>query len=154
MNDILAADDGSEVLRGNGTTYSIIAYPASKLPESFTALIFARWLRSFRFGNDWVKKTDPKEYYKHYHKYIEILLSKPDCVVRIAALSDDHDVVLGFSVVREDVLDYVHVQVDHRKQGIAKRLVPKGITTISHTTKLATGIWQDKYKHIKCNPFA
>lgn len=135
-------------------TYSIISYPAKDLPEAYTALIFSRWLRSFRNGNPFIKKADPGGYYKHYHAYIENLLSKPDSVVRLAVLSDDHDVALGFSVVREDVLDYVHVQVNHRRQGIAKKLVPPGITTISHTTQLALGIWQEKYKEIKFNPFA
>lgn len=138
------------------STYSVLAYPSAKLPETYVALVFARWLRSFRAGNPFLKKASPAEYYKHYHKHIEMLLSKPDSTVRLAVLSDDHDVVLGFSVAREDVLDYVHVQKDHRRQGIAKMLIPQGITTMSHSTHLSVGIWQNnpKYKHLKLNPFA
>lgn len=135
-------------------TYSVIAFKSTELPESYGGLIYARWLRSFRFGNPFLKKSSPADYYKHYHKYIEILLSKPGSITRLAVLSDEHDVVLGFSVCREDVLDYVHVQVNHRRHGIARKLVPDNITTISHTTNLATDIWQDKFKHIVFNPFA
>ena len=135
-------------------SYQVIVYPAKDLPEQYTALIFDNWLRSFRNGNEFIKKANPADYYKHYHLYIENLLKKPDSVVRLAVLSDDHDVVLGFSVSREDVLDYVHVKVDHRRHGIARKLVPENITTISHTTRLATDIWQEKFKHIKFNPFA
>ncbi len=152
---IPAYDDGSEVLRGNGTTYSVISYPSSQLPDSYIPLVFARWLRSFRFGNPFIKKADSHSYYKHYHQYIENLMAKPDSIVRLAVLSDDHDVVLGFSVSREDVLDYVHVQVDHRKQGIAKKLIPKGTTTITHTTNLAVGILKNNANYnFTFNPFA
>lgn len=138
------------------SSYSVIVYPAKELPMDYVPLIFARWLRSFRFGNPYLRKSDAGDYYRHYHKYIEMLLSKPDTMVRLAVLSDDHDIVLGFSVAREDVLDYVHVQANHRRQGIAKKLIPPGITTVSHATELAKGIlWRgEKYKHIKLNPFA
>lgn len=135
-------------------TYSVISFKGAELPAAYRPLIFSRWLRSFRFGVAYIKKTDPTEYYKKYHQFIELLLSKPDSTVRLAVLTDDHDVVLGFSVSREDVLDYVHVQVDHRKNGIAKKLVPKNITTATHMTQLAQGIWQAKYKQLKFNPFA
>lgn len=149
-----AFDDGSEVLYGMSTTYSVISYKASELPKEYEALIFSRWLRSFRYGNKFLRSSDPAPYYKNYHLYLENLLKKPDSIIRLAVLTDDHDVVLGFSVVREDVLDYVHVQVNHRKHGIAKKLVPETITTTSHMTDLAKGIWQKKYKDIKFNPFA
>jgi hypothetical protein len=134
-------------------TYSVISFPAKDLPQQYEALVFARWLRSFRFGNSFIKKTDPTEYYKQYHKYIEMLLKKPESVVRLAALSDDHDVVLGFSVTRGLILDYVHVQVDHRRTGIAKKLVPKDVAVTTHMTQLAQGIWQAKYKYLTFNPF-
>lgn len=136
-------------------TYSVIVYPSAELPELYIPLIYSRWLRSFRLGNEWLKKATAADYYKHYHAYIENLLKKPGSVTRLAVLSDDHDVVLGFSICREDVLDYVHVQVDHRKTGIARKLIPENITTISHTTRLAIDIWQEKYKDkLKFNPFA
>ena len=140
----------------NGYTYSVISYPSKDLPETYVPLVFSRWLRSFKGGHPHLKKVDPDAYYKNYHGFIQILLSKPDSQVRLAVLSDDHDVVLGFSVCREDVLDYVHVQVDHRKQGIGKSLIPKNITTFTHSTNLSNGIWlnNDHYKHLKFNPYA
>jgi GNAT superfamily N-acetyltransferase len=135
-------------------TYSIISFKGSELPEKYTSLIFSRWLRSLRYGNTLFKRITPNDYYKTYHQFIENLLKKPGCIIRLAVLSDDHDVVLGFSVSREDVLDYVHVQADYRKIGIAKKLIPEGVTTFSHITTTALNIWQPKYKHIKFNPFA
>ncbi len=103
-----------------------------------------------------LKKEKLRAYFADYHKFIENLLAKDGSTIRLAVLSDDHDVVLGFSVSREDVLDYVHVQMDNRKLGIAKMLVPSRTTTVTHMTNLATGIWQENpnYKHIKFNPYA
>jgi hypothetical protein len=137
-------------------TYSVISFRASQLPESFKPLIFSRWLRSLRFGNSLFRKIDSKNYHENYHKFIENLLNKPDCLIKFAVLSDDHDVVLGFSVSREDVLDYVHVHTDYRKHKIGTALIPDGITTFTHITLIAIDIWQTnpKYRHLKFNPFA
>lgn len=137
-------------------TYSIISFPSAKLPRQYEALLFSRWLKSLRFGNNLFRKVTSKDYYKNYHLYIEKLLAKPDSVVRLAVLSDDHDVVLGFAVSREDVLDYVHVHTDYRKIGIGAKLVPQGITTFTHITLPIIDIWpaNPKYRDLKFNPFA
>ncbi len=73
--------------------------------------------------------------------------------MKLAVLTDDRDVVLGFSVSRGKVLDYVHVQKDLRKQGIGTALIPLGIDTITHLTKSALPIWGSKYGSWKFNPF-
>lgn len=141
-------------------SYSIISYPSAKLPEQYLPLIFTKWLKSLLYGNPLFKKSDQSQYYKNYHAFIERLLKKPDSIVRLAVLSDDHDVVLGFAVSREDVLDYIYVnrgtEGEYRNKGIGRKLLPEGITTFSHITLNAMKIWQgnEKYKHLKFNPFA
>ena len=137
-------------------SYSIITYYISEMPKDYLPMIFSRWLRSLRYGSPIYKKIPPRVYYKDYHKYIENLLDKPDSQVHLAVLSDDHDVVLGFAVTREDVLDYIHVHTDYRRNGIAKSLIPKGITTFTHLTATGLLIWQSglTYKHLEFNPRA
>lgn len=137
-------------------TYDIIVHHGHKLPQQYVPLIFVKWLQSLRHGNPLFEKIKSDEYYKHYHTFIENLMKKPDSLIRLAVLSDDHDVVLGFSASREDVLDYVQVQRDYRRIGVARALIPAGITTFTHLTKTAMNIWQDNqhYKHLKFNPFA
>jgi ribosomal protein S18 acetylase RimI-like enzyme len=137
-------------------TYTVLSVKASELPEAYRPLIYSKWLRSLRFGNELFKKVDSDEYYANYQKYLENLMAKPDSLVRLAVLTDDKDVVLGFSVSREDVLDYVHVHTDHRRQGIGKAVLPKHFTTFTHLTFTATGIWRKnmKYRQLKFNPFA
>jgi GNAT superfamily N-acetyltransferase len=134
-------------------TYSIIAYPAAKLPDTYRNMIFSKWLRSLRYGNDYYKLIDQEVYFTTYHIYIENLLSRPNAVVRLAALTEDQDVALGFSVARDNVLDYVHVQRDYRRTGIGTSLVPKGIDTITHLTKIGAGLWSLKLPQAKFNPF-
>lgn len=150
------AESETQNLESITPSYSVIVYPAKKLPRDYHPLLFSRWLRSLRFGNTLFKKISSNDYYKSYQAFIEKLLDKPDCVIRLAVLSDDHDVVLGFAVSREDVLDYIHVHTDYRRIGVGRSLFPQGITTFSHITATAIIIWQgnDKYKELKFNPFA
>lgn len=145
----------SEAAESHGvSTYTVIVYPARALPEQYRAMIFAKWLRSLRHGNDYFKLVDAKSYYTNYNRFLGNVLSRETAAVRLAVLSDDRDVVLGFSVSHDNVLDYVHVHKDQRRMGIGKHLVPPGIDTISHLTRTAMGIWGNKYGHWKFDPFA
>lgn len=141
-------DDAEEL-----ASYIILSYPAKELPHEYLGLIYSSWLRSLRNGNDAFKLIDAQAYYRHYHPYIGHILAHPDATIRMATLSDDKDVVLGFSVTRGQLLDYVWVQYDFRRLGIGKMLVPYDITTITHFTRTALTIWNNKYSYWKLNPF-
>ena len=136
-------------------SYDVIVFEGKDLPEQYRGLVHAQWLHSQRFGSPWFKLIDSKVYYKEYDVVIKRILNEPDAVVRIAVLSDDHDVALGFSVIRSQVLDYVFVQKDHRRLGIAKKLVPPEVKVMSHLTRTSKLIWRDneKYRHFKFIPF-
>lgn len=136
------------------SSYTIISFPGSDLSQTYRNLIYSKWLRSLRFSNDYFKLTDSDSYYQAYTAYVTTILSKKDCVVRLAVLTDDRDVVLGFSVSRTPVLDYVHVHKDNRRLGIATKLVPDGIKSFTHVTTIGLSIWGSKYPHLKFNPFA
>ncbi len=135
-------------------SYSIISYPAKDLPKEFHAFVYSKWLRSLRQGNDFFKMVHAEDYYRAYHHYLTALFSRPDAVIRLAHLSDDQDIVLGFSFCRGSVLDYVYVQKDFRRMGIGRLLVPKQIDTISHVTRTGLTIWGSTCGHWKFNPFA
>lgn len=115
-------------------------------------MIFSKWLRSLRFGNEYFKLIDSDSYYHSYHIYINQLLQRPSVFVHLAVLSDDHDVVLGFSVMELGVLHYVHVHKDQRKQGIGTNLA-KDFHTITHLTHIGVSIWNKKYPKVRFNPF-
>jgi GNAT superfamily N-acetyltransferase len=136
------------------SSYSVISYPAFQLPETYRNMIFSKWLRSLRYGNDYFKLINSDDYYETYNKVIVNILKNPSAVVRIAVLTDAPDVVLGWSVHRGPILDFVHVHKDMRKQGIGTALLPKDITNITHVTKTGIAVWASKYPQFIFNPFS
>ena len=134
-------------------SYKILQFRGYQLPDDYQALIYSRWLRSLRFGNDYYRLIEKDAYYATYHSYIERLLDHPDAVVRLAVLHDDADIVLGFCVSRGSILDYVHVHKDMRRKGIARKLIPACIDTITHLTRTGLSIWGSKFFNWQFNPF-
>ncbi len=139
---------------GLASSYRVIRYAASSLPEDYLGLIYSRWKRSLRYGNEYFRLVKPAAYYCAYDRYISRILSGPGATVRLAVLEDDGDVVLGFSVSRGSILDYVHVHKHQRRAGIGRSLVPAGIETITHLTNTGLRIWSNKYPEWAFNPFA
>lgn len=135
------------------TTYSVISYAGPELPEMYRNMILAKWLRTLRFGNDFFRLVDSLSYFSSYQKYIKALLAKPDCVVRLAVLTDERDTCLGFSVGRTDILDYVWSHKDNRKIGVAKSLVQFPFSAVTHLTTTGMVIWSKKFPAAVFDPF-
>lgn len=136
-------------------SYKILVFgPTERVPDQYHSLIYSKWMRSYRYGNDYIKLADSDSYYATYIRHITRVLSDSQTVVRLAVLSDDKDVVLGFSVSRGTILDYVHVHKDMRRIGIGTKLIPPGIEWFTHLTRTAMTIWGSKYKDWKLNLFA
>ena len=133
-------------------SYKIITYKGNELPDNYKAMIFSKWLRSLRYGNDYFKLINQARYYAAYHVYVERLLT--ESTIRLATLSNDIDVVLGFSVCRGNVLDYVHVQKDYRRIGVGKSLVPcSEINCITHVTRQGMSFWNNLMPLAIFDPF-
>lgn len=136
-------------------TYSVISFKACELPNNYLGIVLSRWLKSLRHGktgNDYFRLIDKDHYYENYEAYLHRLLNKTTTTVKIAVLTNDHDVVFGWSMIEGKHLHYIHVHEDYRKKGIGKSLIPKEIDTITHATKSWLDIW-NKYPHIKLKPF-
>lgn len=110
--------------------------------------IYTSWLRGFRFGNDWIKEIDSDTYYEEYQKVIDGLLKKAS--VLVACLKDDPDVILGYSVKRDDVIDWVFVKKAWRKFGLGNKLIGN-VKFCTHLTYIGNAI--RKKKSITFNPF-
>jgi len=115
--------------------------------------VFGTWKNSLRYGNEYFKLIEKKAYFETYQRYIELLLNRPGTVVRLAVLSDDQDIALGWSAIDGAALHYIHVTHEYRNQGIARSLVPCKIDTITHLTRSGMSIWQSKLTHAVFNPF-
>lgn len=145
--------------RGNGieedknSSYLILSFAGSQLPKEYQGLVMAKWLRTLKYGADFYKLIDKDAFYPVYSKFIERLLNKEDSVVRLAVLSEDRDVVLGYSLSAGPVLHYVWVQSDQRNQGIGTTLAPKTVEKITHVTNSGIKFWQKKFPNAKFDPF-
>lgn len=128
-------------------------FTASDMPAHYRGLVFAKWMRSLRFGNDYYRLMDQFSYYKSYQRLLASIMANPSTMITLALLTDDPDVVLGFAVTRGNILDYVYVDKDQRRQGIARAIVHKHIGVITHLTRTGISIWDGKYGHIIFDPF-
>lgn len=124
-----------------------------RLPDTYRNFIIARWTRSFRYGNDYMRLTDSDSYYNAYSRYVQSILEQPHTLVRIAILADTPDVAFGFAVTAKEVLHYVYVGLDYRSQGIGRLLVPGPISEFTHLTKAGLKLWPTKNPEAKFNPF-
>jgi len=121
--------------------------------EPYKSLIFSRFLHSLRSGNYWFRKIDNRAYYTAYHQYLERLLSRQGCAVRVAVLTDDPDVAVGWSIARPNVLDYVFVKRDGRRQGIGRALLPESFAFVSNLTSLGELLREKHFPSVKFDPF-
>lgn len=149
-DDLGDEDLHPEATQQKAAEYRIVLYAGGILPSELRNLVLSRWLKSLRYGNDYFKLVNAQDYYVSYGRYLEASLKRSH--IRFAVLADNVDVVLGFSVTRGNILDYVHVHRDQRRQGIGRALVPVDIDTCTHLTKTGLLLWGNKTKW-KFNPF-
>lgn len=123
-------------------------------PKDYNFII-STWIKGLKYGNDWFNLIDQKSYYENYHKVIEAYLKNPATIIRVACLKSDPEVILGYSVARnnDSVLDWVFCKKAWRDIGIAKALVPTSVTTVTHVTKTGAAILK-KRPDLKLNPFS
>lgn len=134
--------------------YQILAISGRILPTQYFNMVLSKFMRTLRYGNEYFKLIDSDSYYTAYRFYILRLLNRDNTIVRLAVLSEDTDVCLGWSLSEGSTLHYVYVAKEQRGQGIAKRLVPQKIDTFTHLTKAGLSLWNNKAKDAKFNPFA
>jgi GNAT superfamily N-acetyltransferase len=132
----------------------IIAYPANRFPEQYKNLVLSSWKNTFKGGNQYTRMIDSGSYYAAYHRYITMLLNRPDAILRFAHLLGSEDTALGWSLMEGKILHYVYVGFDYRHQGIAKALVPGKVEVFTHMTNAGRKIWVTKMPDVKFNPFA
>lgn len=153
MGDTGIHTEATQLSEDPVASYRVILYSGKTLLPRYVNMIYSKWMRSLRYGNDYFKLVDSGCYYRAYQKYISHILSQLLTEVRLAVLTDDPDIALGFSVAQKNVLHYVYVHRDYRKFGIASNLVSKDIDTITHVTKIGLSIWGSKFPNWKFNPF-
>lgn len=117
--------------------------------------VMSAFLRSVYHDGSWFSKIPEKIFMSVYRLMGEKLYSSPACLVAIACLPEDPDVILGFSIVSIDgtLLHWVYVKKKWRRYGIATKLIPPTITTVTHLNKLGEELIKKQNLNWIFNPF-
>lgn len=118
--------------------------------EADLNFIYATWLRGLYYGNEWFNEINQHTFFQHYKHIVYRFLERSNSKINVACLKEDSDVILGYCVYEMPSLHWVHVKDAWRRIGIAKALIPPGITTVTHLTKMGKSI---KPKEWEFNPF-
>ena len=107
-----------------------------------------------KYGNDFFNLIPPSVYYSVYQKVIIALLEPGISSIKVAALADDDDVILGYSVLTKHAssIHWVFVKDKWRGIGIMKSLVPDTVVQATHITNVGVSLIK-KFPQITFNPF-
>lgn len=134
-----------------GAQESFIIRPYRHEDRNF---IMSTCLRGLYYGNVYLREIPKDVFMNCFHKVLDIILTNPASTINVACLSDDQNVILGYSVFRGQSLDWVFVKSAWRKIGIGRRLIPKNTTSYSQATKNGMSFFKSKLPSITYNPFA
>lgn len=113
------------------------------------AFIFSSFLKGLYYGNEFYRQIDKEAFMQNYKKVLTGLLIRSTC--KVLHQPDDEDALVGYAIYEPGVVHYLFVKPPFRRFGLAKLLLPVGIHTVTHLTKIGQAI---KPKDIKFNPFA
>lgn len=128
----------------------VVIRPAVEADSNF---IMATIMRGLYYGESWFSEIPKSVFMGNYHKTVEALLAKDTTLVLIAALKEDPEIILGYSILTPttDAIHFVFVKKSWRGIGIAKALVPDNFKIATHLTK--TGLSIIRKKGIAFIPF-
>lgn len=135
-------------------SYKIIKFKAIDLPSNYKNLVWDSFLKSHRQNNKYMALIEYDHYKSNYAIYIGNLLARPDALIKLAVLTDDPDIVIGWSLIEPGIVHYVHVKADCRRIGIASHLLSESFNTITHFTTLGLKLRKLKCPEVKFKPFS
>ncbi len=112
--------------------------------DSDKAFIISTWLSGQYHGSPYWSQMPKEVFYSEYTEIINSILHNPDTRVNVAILSDDPNVLLGFTVYSRTTMHWIYTKKDYRSSGIMRLLWPNNITTASSTTLPGAAIARKK----------
>lgn len=100
------------------------------------AFVMSTWLKGLYYGDSWFSLIPKDIFMKNYHPFLERLLDAPGMEITVAALAEDPDVIIGYSVYTGTTLHYIFCKKAWRGIGVARSLLPLNLTAVSHLTDL------------------
>lgn len=115
--------------------------------------VLATWLRGLYYGDTLYSLIEKQTFMTYYHAILERLLEGKEIKINVMCLTEDPNVIVGYSVLRPDAttLHWVFVKKSFRGNGVATDLVPETVKVVTHLTKAGIAIL--KNKGLSYNPF-
>lgn len=128
-------------------------YDIRPYQPSDKAFILATFLRGVYYGNQFFNMIPKNIFMDSYKKVGEALLVHPNVQIKVACLSDDPDVMIGYAMLSKDLetIHFCFIKSAWRQQGIMKAILPIIPKNSTHFTKLGLSL-MNKY-NITFNPF-
>lgn len=116
--------------------------------------ILATFMRGLYYGDSWWSLIPKQIFMTEYKKVAEALVAGNRTAIKVACLKEDPDVILGYSILSNDyqTIHWVFVKNSWRQKGIARSLLPKYPTSVTHLTKLGKDLLP-KFENTVFNPF-
>jgi GNAT superfamily N-acetyltransferase len=113
-------------------------------PSRDSGLIYDSFPKGVYYSSYLPIKTDKTKWFKDFFIYTKQLLATPDAIT-VACMSDNSDVIIGYSIVVDKALEFVYVKESFRNQGIAKLLLKnQQVELYKNVTKVGNAILTKK----------
>lgn len=116
--------------------------------------IVATFLKGLYYGDSWFSQVPKDIFMTNYKTVAEALVRGDKTVIKVACLKDEPDVIIGYSILSADYssIHWVYVKASWRNKGIARSLLPKYPTYVTHLTALGKQLLT-KFNECVFNPF-
>lgn len=131
-------------------------YDIRDMEEGDKNFILATFLRGLYYGDSWFSIIPKDIFMKSYKPVAEALVNGNKTTIKIACLKEDPGVILGYSILSSDYhsIVWAFVKSAWRRRGIARRLLPKAPTQVTHLTPLGKSLLNKFETAPIFNPFA
>ena len=118
------------------------------------ALVIATWLRGYYYGERAINEIEKDVFMKAYNKRLNALIDSGLMTIQLVCLKEDENVILAYSATNKDgtALHWVFTKAAWRKVGLAKKIIPVTINTVTHLTAVGRSLLK-KHADVKYNPF-
>lgn len=135
----------------------VCSYTIRDMLPSDEPFIYATWLRGLYYGDPHYSRIHKPRFMEHYHSLITQALANKKIITKVACLTDDPTVVLGYAIYETytdaTVLHWVFVKEAWRGIKIGSKLCPEKFTEVTHLTRQASGILKKKRLNPVFDPF-
>lgn len=127
-------------------------YDIREMRPSDKNFILATFLKGLSCGDSWFSMIPKDIFTANYKGVAEALINNG--LVSVACLKEEPDVILGYSIVSKDfqTVHWVYCKKVWRLRGIARALLPKHPSTVTHLTEVGKSLLS-KINNPVFNPF-